>query len=189
MLQLNYNDSKQAINKLKRELQMTLFLYNHIRKHVENTNNLNFECLSGRAFLVMQFINFISDLELLDNLPITLRGNFEKKFEDNLSSNPVATDFSKYLEIIKNSPTVDIQNLPFPYYIEYKEVIDKFKNSISKNQNEHMFFLYFESKNISEEDLFNHFEEVFNDLINNTIEDLILRDRDVEIIKKEFKIL
>ena len=43
--------------------------------------------------------------------------------------------------------------------------------------------------NIPEEDLFNHFNQVLNDLSNNTIENLILRDRDVEILKEDFKIL
>ena len=187
-LQLRYHESKRAINTLKKELQITLLVYDYIKKYVEN-KDIGIKCLSAHAFLVMQFVNLISNYELLNDLPITIKGNFEKKFEKKVSTNPVYTPSLEYLEIIDKSPTLDIQDIPFPYYIEYKQSIDKFKESNQIIQNKHVFSCYFESDNISEEDLFNHFNQVLNDLSNNTIEDLILRDRDVEILKEDFKIL
>lgn len=187
-LQLRYNESKQAINSLKRELEITLLVYDYIKKYVEN-KDIGIDCLSGHAFLVMQFVNLISDYDLLDDLPLTLKGNFEKKFEKIVMSNPVYTPSLKYLEIIDNSPTYDIPNIPFPYYIEYKQFIDKFKEANHVIQNKHVFSCYYESDNISEEDLFNHFNHILNEIINNPIEKLILRNRDVEIIKEDYKIL
>lgn len=187
-LQLRYSESKRAINTLKRELQITLLVYDYIKKYVEN-KDIGIPCLSAHAFLVMQFVNLISDYELLDDLPISIKGNFEKKFEKIVCTDPVRTPSLEYLEIIENSPTLDIQDIPFPYYIEYKQAIDKFKESTQIIQNRHVFSCYFESDNISEEDLFTHFNQVLNDIINNTIEYLILRDRDVEILKEDFKIL
>ena len=90
---------------------------------------------------------------------------------------------------MENTPAYDIQDIPFPYYIEYKQAIDNFNESEHIIQNKHVFSCYFESNDITEEDMFNHFTNVFNEIINNTIENLILRDRDVEIRKEDYKVL
>lgn len=187
-LQLRYIHSKNAINLLKREIQITLLVYNYIKTNIEN-KDVGIECLSGHAYIIMQFVNLISNPELMDDLPITLKGDFEKKFEKIVITNPTYAPSLKYLAIIENTPMYDIQNIPFPYYIEYKQAIDNFNESEHIIQNKHVFSCYFESSGITEEDLFNHFTNVFNEIINNQIEDLILKDRDVEIRKEDYKVL
>lgn len=79
-LQLRYTHSKNAINLLKREIQITLLVYNYIKTNVEN-KDVGIECLSGHAYLIMQFVNLISNPELMDDLPITLKGDFEKNLK------------------------------------------------------------------------------------------------------------
>ena len=59
----------------------------------------------------MQFVNLISNPELMDDLPITLKGDFEKKFEKIVITNPTYDPSLKYLAIMENTLTYDIQNI------------------------------------------------------------------------------
>ena len=185
-LQIMYKDSKSAINHLKIDLQITIDLYRFLKTSLDY-NDCEIDILSPHAFLVMQFINIISDCKLLDDLPILIRGNLEKKFSQELLLEPEYGPSSKYLKIMENTPSRGYDELPFHYYIEYKSFVDKFMNSNYLIQSKYLFSCYFESKNISEERLFNHYNEILNDLINNRIDELILRERDIKIEQINYK--
>ena len=125
--------------------------------------------LSSRAFLVMQFINLISNYELLNELPYTLRikiesgflnfngDNFEilrdkSKLKKILLEKCFINDYTSSFKIIKfNKSSKSLQN-----NITYNKFITEFNSQVDIEMKESVFKYYYEFKNIKTEDFYNH---------------------------------
>lgn len=173
-IQLRFNDAKYGINNLMLFLQITLNISNQLRELHNSSKSEKDHYLTERGFLIMQFVNLTSNFDLLNKLPITLRKKIEYEFDDKLTNNQFIDDYIlQYNLIIENKyPKKVIRN-----YIEYNNYIHEFKNNKHPEQNEFMFRTYYGSKNISTQSFYNHFYNILHELTDNSIEKLILKDK------------
>lgn len=173
-IQLRFDDAKYGINTLMLFLQITLNVSNQLKELHNSSNPEKDNYLTDRGFLIMQFVNLTSNIDLLDKLPITLREEIEYKFDEEITNNKFIDNYILEYNLImdNNPPKKVIQN-----YIEYNNYIHKFKNNTHKEQNKFWFRTYYGSKNINTQSFYNHFYEIYYELTNNSIEDLILKDK------------
>lgn len=81
-VQLRYADAKMGIDNLMVYLETTFGIYHQIVSLYNSNNPEKNKYLSHRAFLILQYINIISNEEMLFKLPSSLKTNIESKFED-----------------------------------------------------------------------------------------------------------
>lgn len=181
-IQLRFNSCKRAVHDLTIFLQSSINIYYRIIDLYGYERTKRSHNLSPKAFLVMQFVNIITDTLLLNDLPYSLRKFIEDKFENNIK--PDFDDSSReMLEIIGNEYHSSSSALDLD---EYKEFIHKFIETGSTSQNAIVFKYYYESSNITEEELLYHFNNILNILTSHTIEELILMDENIKIERKDY---
>lgn len=82
--------------------------------------------------------------------------------------------------IIKNN-TQKIKSTPPTYKInnsiKYTQFIKEFNKYEDYEMHENMFMLYYGFKKIKTEDMFNHFNEIRKEIVSNSTENLILKDK------------
>ena len=181
-IQLRFNDSKRAIHDLIIFLQSSVNVYYRIIDLYGHEKHDNSKVLSPRAFLIMQFINIISNTLLLNDLPYSLRKFIENKFEDKLKPTFDGSSM-EMIDFMSNEVGSSFSALDLD---EYKEFIYQFFEIKNQNQNVIFFKYYYESPEITEEELLNHFNDILNILSSYTVEELILWDENIEIEKIDY---
>lgn len=189
-IQLRYEKAHKAINKLNNEIVLTLGLYEQIQDLNKKNIPAKKEYLSPRAFLVMQFINIISDDELLVGLPISLRAKLENnlinKFDKNYSGIRDNKKFSRMLDELNferdyeeqfNILKSDYPNYKISNSIKYNQFIKKFNDYEDYEMHEHVFMYYYGCKKIKTEDIYNHLNNILHESESNSTEYLILKDK------------
>lgn len=191
-IQLRFDDAKIGLNDLIICLELTLGLYKQLLNLSETNIPEKDNYLTPRAFLVMQFINIISDYELMLKLPITFRTKLEttlinkydennseklkydQKFNEILIENEYKNDYINQFNIITSNkyPKKVIQN-----YIKYKQFIKKFNRTEDIEMHETMFKYYYGFKKIKTEDFYNHFNNIYQELVTTSTEEIILKDK------------
>lgn len=190
-IQLRYEKAYQGINDLLILIDLTIGIYKQIQHLNKRDIPEKNEYLSPRSFLIMQFINIISNYELMIKLPITLRIKLEtdliNKYDENASKKinddeqfsellkelEFINDYKEQYQIIKSSrPTYKIKNS-----IKYNQFIKEFNEYEDYEMHENMFMWYYGFKKIRTEDIFNHFNELREEIVSNSIEYLILKDK------------
>lgn len=188
-IQLRYADAHRAINDLIKYIESTFGIYEQLVDLEKSNIPEKEEYLSPRAFLVMQFINIISNYELLIKLPVTLRVKIESGFidftgenfeilRDNTKFNKILeekgfiNDYESGFKIIRlNKPSKSIQN-----NIAYNKFIDEFNSVEDIEMNEVVYRYYYGFKNIKTEDFYNHFDNIHKELTTKSTAELILND-------------
>lgn len=181
-IQLRFNDSKRAIHDLIIFLQSSVNVYYRIIDLYGHEKHDNSKVLSPRAFLIIQFINIISNTLLLNDLPYSLRKFIENKFEDKLKPTFDGSSM-EMIDFMSNEVGSSFSALDLD---EYKEFIYQFFEIKNQNQNVIVFKYYYESPEITEEELLNHFNDILNILSSYTVEELILWDENIEIEKIDY---
>lgn len=187
-IQLRFDDAKQGINDLIIYLESTLGLYDQLEKLNKSNIDAKEQYLSPRAFLVMQFINIISNYELLLKLPITLRTQIQtlindeylflnikddERFKNLLQEYGFENDYTHYFNIIKSkNPPKVIQN-----YLLYTKFISEFNNAPDYEMHESVFRYYYGFKKIKTKDFYNHFYDIYLELTTKSVENIILKDK------------
>lgn len=191
-IQLRYEKTHRGINDLLNYIDLTLGIYNQLQNLSKTNNPEKEKYLSPRAFLVMQFINIISDYELLLKLPITLKTKLEtdliNKYDEN-ASKKINND-EKFAELLRGYEFKKDYELQYnliksdfvpkkiiPNFIKYNQFIKEFNEFEDSEMNENMFIWYYGFKKIKTEDFYNHFNNIRQELITNSTEDLILKDK------------
>ena len=173
-IQLRYEKAHRGINDLSILIDLTLGIYKQIQYLNKRDIPEKNEYLSPRSFLIIQFINIISNYELMLKLPITLRTKLEtdlinkydenaskkinddEKFSELLKELEFVNDYHEQYKIIKSSsPTYKIKNS-----IKYNQFIKEFNNYEDCEMHENMFMWYYGFKKIKTEDIFNHFNDI-----------------------------
>lgn len=181
-IQLRFSETKRAIHDLVIFLQSSINVYYRIIDLYGHEKPNNSKVLTPRAFLIIQFINIISNTLILNDLPYSLRKFIENKFEDKL--NPIFDESSEEMinymanEIGSSFSALDLD--------EYKEFIYQFFEIKNQNQNLIVFKYYYESPEITEKELLNHFNDILNILSSYTVEELILWDENIKIEKIDY---
>ncbi|WP_296789802.1 hypothetical protein [uncultured Methanobrevibacter sp.] len=190
-IQLRFDGTKRGVDKLIKYLESTFGVYNQLVNLYNSDNPEKDKYLSPRAFLVLQYVNIISNEELLFELPDSLKTNIESgfinfndesiltriydysNFNELLKKYGFVDDYHKYFSIItsKNPPTKVIQN-----YISYQSCINEFNAEKDYELQESVFRYYYGFKKITVEDFYNFYVDIYNDLKFHTTEELILRD-------------
>lgn len=119
---------------------------------------------------------------MLNDLPYSLRKFIENKFEDKLKPNFDGSSM-EMIEFMSNEVGSSFSTLDLD---EYKEFIYQFFGIKNQNQNLIIFKYYYESPEITEEELLNHFNDILNILSSYTVEELILWDENIEIEKIDY---
>lgn len=193
-VQLRYADAKMAIDKLDVYLASTFGIYHQLVILHNSDNPEKRRYLSPRAFLVMQYINIISNDEMLFGLPITFKKDIESKFIDldDDSILDIIYDVPKFNELLESLGFVDdyqdcfniIRSCEWPEkaiqnFFSYQCSIKEFNSHEDYELQESVFRYYYGLKNIKTEDLYKHFVDIYNTLNFHSIEELILRDYDL----------
>ena len=193
-VQLRYADAKMGIDKLKVYLESTFGIYHQLDNLHNSDNPEKIGYLSTRAFLVLQYINIISNDKMLFGLPITLKNDIESKFIDFCDESILDTiyDVQKFNELLESLGFVDdyqdcfniIKSKDFPEkaiqnFFSYQSSIIEFNSQDDYELQESVFRYYYGLKNIKTEDFYKHFEDIYNDLKFHSIEELILKDYDL----------
>lgn len=169
-IQLRFNNSKNAINILQEYIIFTLKIYTEIKKFMELNSDLKFVPLKPKYFLVMQLININFNDEIFFDIPSHLKNklnieNFLKDFSFN-------SDVSSELEKIKKIKTANVLNISL--IEQYKSFMNEYNNKHSHYKD--LIFKTLCSSDISEEELYDLFFNIKEDLESKNIEDLLLED-------------
>ena len=190
-VQLRYSDAKMAIDKLDVYLASTFGVYHQLVLLHNSDNPEKGRYLSPRAFLVLQYINIISNDEMLFGLPITFKKDIESKFIDLGDGSILETiyDVQKFNELLGSLGFVDdyqdcfniIKSMDWPEkaiqnFFSYQSSIKEFNSQEDYELQESVFRYYYGLKNIKTEDFYKHFVDIYNTLKFHSIEELILRD-------------
>lgn len=188
-IQLRYADAHRAINDLIKYIEATFGIYEQLVDLEKSNIPEKEEYLSPRAFLVMQFINIISNYELLIKLPVTLRVKIESGFLDFTGENfEILRDNTKFNKILEEKGFINDYESSFKIIrlnklsksiqnnIAYNKFIDEFNSTEDIEMNEVVFKYYYGFKNIKTEDFYNHFDNIHNELTTNSTAKLILND-------------
>ena len=192
-VQLRYADTKMAFDKLDVYLASTFGIYHQLVGLHNSHNPEKMRYLSPRAFLVVQYINIISNDEMLFGLPITFKKEIESKFIDLDDSSilDIIYDVPKFNELLESLSFVDdyydcfniLKSSEWPEkaiqnFFSYQSSIKEFNSQEDHELQESVFRYYYGLKNIKTEDFYEHFVDIYNTLKFNSIEKLILRDYD-----------
>ncbi|MDO5841974.1 MAG: hypothetical protein Q4Q24_01720 [Methanobrevibacter ruminantium] len=184
-VQLRFKDSKKAIYELFIFIQITLVVYKDIKSCYDNDSyeETKILYLDPRSFLIMQFIQIISNTYLLNNLPKNLRHEFEYKFANRVN-NVETIDSKKSLKKILEYKHLILNYIP--HINEYEKFIEEFRNDIFIDNKSLAFESYYCS-DIKEEELLNNFTDIFNRIEKEPIKDIILKDMDLKRKETNFK--
>ena len=193
-VQLRYADAKMAMDKLDVYLASTFGVYHQLVLLHNSDNPEKGRYLSPRAFLVLQYINIISNDEMLFGLPITFKKDIESKFIDLGDGSILETiyDVQKFNELLGSLGFVDdyqdcfniIKSMDWPEkaiqnFFSYQSSIKEFNSQEDYELQESVFRYYYGLKNIKTEDFYKHFVDIYNTLKFHSIGELILRDYDL----------
>lgn len=184
-VQLRFKDSKKAIYELFIFIEITFVVYQDIKNcfNKDSYEESKILYLDPRSFLIMQFVQIISNTYLLNNLPKNLRNELEYKFANR-----------KFNRVTEESINILNRILKYKHFMvnyithinEYEKFIKEFKEDIFID-NKSLVFKYYCSSDIKEEELLNHFINIFNRIEEESIKDIILKDMDLERKATNFK--
>lgn len=182
-IQLRFECTKQVQNELLWILQSTMTIYSQLKIVKNEGNPFNSMVMSPRDFLILQFINLISNKNILFDLPVYLRSYLENKFKERVTySNNMNNGI---MTLIKNDSYLKVSIQIIDSMDEYKKYIKCFRDNLD-NYKEKIFVSYQES-NITEKEFENHFNSIINELANNNVEYLILKDKNLSFKKIDYK--
>lgn len=114
-MQLRFHDAEQSLYKLMNELQLALLIY-HDLKEID-ASELFF---NPRGFLLIQYLNLVSDIDLLEHIPLTLRSKFQYPFLKRLHL-PPNKESEKYINQINSYEEKNYSDITREKIIRYYE--------------------------------------------------------------------
>lgn len=177
-IQLRFHNAEKALYTLMNELQLSILIYYDLKELASDELFFN-----PRGFLLAQYLNLVSDIQLLEFIPLKLRSEFQYNFLNRLH-NPPSNESEAYIEqlnLYKSlNKTIIIQSKIIRYY-EFEKVIKKFNENCISGHFLHTFKLYYSSC-ISEIEMEEHMKRIITEIANHKPEELIMDEMNLEII-------
>lgn len=173
-IQLRFHHAEDALYDLMNELQLTILIYNELCSI--QTEELYF---NPRGFLMLQYVNLISNLDLLKYIPVKLRSEFQYSFLNRLGG--LNEESLEYVELLNSYEDLEINNIAkekIISFFEYSDCINNFNRNCCSGYFVNHFRLYY-SSNISNEEMLNLMVKVIDEISHSKPEDLILAEKNL----------
>ena len=181
-VQLRFHEVEKALYDLMNELQLTLRIFDELLKL--NSDKL---CFDHKGFLLIQYVNIVSDLVLLKNIPVKLRSELQYPFLSRLGPNLIDKAWD-YLDVMNNFYDGDLfetiyEELYLSY--EFEQIIIKFNSNCRSDYFARIFLSYY-SSNVTVREIAELMAYIIDRISKNKPEDLILEEKDLKINQKPY---
>ena len=181
-VQLRFHEVEKALYILMNELQLTLRIFDELLKL--NSDKL---CFDPRGFLLMQYINIVSDIDLLKDVPVKLRSELQYPFLGRLGPN-LSDGAWDYLDIMNNYYADELfetiyEELYLSY--EFEKIIIRFNENCRSDYFMRIFLSYY-SSDITIREMAELMAYIIDRISKNKPENLILEEKDLKMDEKPY---